>query len=279
MEHLINYYNHYEEEDRLSSRHGSVEFLTTMRYVEKYLFPGARILEIGAATGRYSHALARQGYTVDALELVDHNIEIFRSKTEPGEAVTIRQGDSRDLSAYADAAYDLTLVLGPLYHMYTREDKLQTIREALRVTKPGGVVFTAYCMTDASLLQYGFVSGNIFSLMEPNDFFGVNLPGYHAYTTPEALFELVRKEDIDDLMRGFGVERLHFVATDLFTNHMRATVDEMDDKTFALYLDYHLFLCERPDMLGLTHHSLDIFRKESGAPGELTTSPAHIFPR
>ena len=65
------------------SKHGSVEFLTTMHYIEKYIKPCHRVLEIGAGTGRYSHALARQGYTVDAVELVAHNIEVFR-KNHPG---------------------------------------------------------------------------------------------------------------------------------------------------------------------------------------------------
>lgn len=75
---LIDFYKSYDEDNRLSSRHGSVEFFTTMRYVEKYLKPDDRILEIGTGTGRYSHALARQGYAVDAVELVEHNIEVFQ---------------------------------------------------------------------------------------------------------------------------------------------------------------------------------------------------------
>ena len=74
---LTEYYGSYDENSRLCSQHGSVEFLTTMRYVQKYLKPGMRVLEIGAATGRYSHTLARQGYKVDAEELVQYNIEIL----------------------------------------------------------------------------------------------------------------------------------------------------------------------------------------------------------
>ena len=66
---LSQFYENYEEDGRLSSRYGMVEYLTTIRYIEKYLRPGMRILEIGAATGRYSHALARQGYRVDAVGL------------------------------------------------------------------------------------------------------------------------------------------------------------------------------------------------------------------
>ena len=97
FEALTAYYSGYDEEGRLASRHGSVEFLTTMRYIERYLQPGMRILEIGAATGRYSHTLARMGYAVDAVELVQHNIDIFQKNTQPGENVTIRQGNAKDL--------------------------------------------------------------------------------------------------------------------------------------------------------------------------------------
>lgn len=77
---LIDFYNSYNEDNRLTLKHGTVEFLTTMRYIEKYLKPGDRVLEIGAGTGQYSHELARQGYTADAVELVEHNIEVFRKK-------------------------------------------------------------------------------------------------------------------------------------------------------------------------------------------------------
>ena len=86
---LSQFYENYDEDNRLSSRYGMVEYLTTMRYIEKYLHPGMRILEIGAATGRYSHALAQKGYQVDAVELVEHNIEIFKQNTQPGENITI----------------------------------------------------------------------------------------------------------------------------------------------------------------------------------------------
>ena len=102
---LANYYSNQDEDGRLISRNGQVEFLTTMRYIEKYLFPGSRVVEIGAATGRYSHAIAKQGYIVDAVELVPHNIEIFQNNTIPCETVTIHQGDARNLSMLTDNTY------------------------------------------------------------------------------------------------------------------------------------------------------------------------------
>lgn len=101
-QYLADFYNHYDEDNRLALKHGTVEFLTTMRYIEKYIRPGDRVLEIGAGTGRYSHALARQGYAVDAVELIEHNIEVFNQNTQSGESVTITQGNAVELSSFRD---------------------------------------------------------------------------------------------------------------------------------------------------------------------------------
>ncbi|WP_270426564.1 class I SAM-dependent methyltransferase [Fusobacterium mortiferum] len=86
---LIEFYNNYSEEERLLSKSGRVEFLTTIHYIEKYLKPKDKIIEIGAGTGRYSHYLARQGHEVDAVELVEHNINIFNNNTLPEEKISI----------------------------------------------------------------------------------------------------------------------------------------------------------------------------------------------
>lgn len=258
-QYLIDLYNQYDEDGRLRSKHGSVEFLTTMRYIERYLSPGCRVLEIGAATGRYSHALARQGYAVDAVELVDHNIEVFREHTLPQENITIRQGNALDLSVFADAQYDITLLLGPLYHLYIKADKQQALREAIRVTKPGGVIFAAHVISDGCLLDEGFKRGNI----DVCDYIEKGLldaQTFAAKSEPKDLFELVRKEDIDDLMVSFAVTRLHYVASDGCALLIREALDAMDDTHFGLYLQYHYTTCERGDMVGVSSHVLDIFR-------------------
>lgn len=117
-QYLVDFYNHYDEDCRLTSRHGTVEFLTTMRYIEKYLKSSDHILEIGAGTGRYSHTLARQGYTVNAIELVEHNIEVFQKNTLSNENISVIQGNALDLSVFPDNQFDITLLLGPLYHLY-----------------------------------------------------------------------------------------------------------------------------------------------------------------
>lgn len=260
IHYLNEFYSHYDEDGRLSKKHGSVEFLTTMRYIGQYIKPGDRVLEVGAGTGRYSHALARQGYTVDAVELIGHNIDVFQNNTQPGENISITQGNALDLYAFSDNTYDITLLLGPLYHLYTTDDKRQALREAIRVTRPGGVIFAAYVISDGCLLDEGFLRGNI-NVAEYVKTGLLDGETFAAKSEPKDLFELVRKEDVDELMRDFPTTRLHYVASDGCALLLRYAIDAMDDDAFALYLNYHFATCERADLLGVTSHALDVFRK------------------
>ena len=91
---------------------------------------------------------------------------------------------------------------------------------------------------------------------------GLDTGTFSAFKGPWGIFSLCRTEDIDDLMSVFDVTRLHLVASDGYTNHIRETIDNMDDGMYELYLKYHLAVCERRDMLGISHHTLDIFRKD-----------------
>lgn len=258
QDYLSAFYADYDEEGRLLTRYGHVEFATTMRYIHRYLIDGARILEIGAGTGRYSHALAREGYAVDAVELIGSNIDQFRAHTQPGENITIRQGNACNLSFLADNIYDVTLLLGPMYHLFTQEEKLAALREAIRVTKPGGVIFVAYCMADPSVLCYGFVRGKIDEIVEKNM---VDPVTFKAFSNPWDIFELHRTEDIADLRGRFDVTSLHLIAADGYANHMRDILAEMPEERYQLFLRYHFATCERTDMLGYSHHTLDIFQK------------------
>ena len=256
---LCQYYSSYDEDSRLCSRHGAVEFLTTVRYVEKYLRPGMRILEIGAGTGRYSHYFAQHGYQVDAVELVAHNIEIFKQNTKSGENVTVTQGNAKDLGAFGDNTYDITLLLGPMYHLFTEAEKLQALSEAIRVTKQGGVVCVAYCGNDATILQFCFARGMLKDdryrrLIDPVTF--------KAGSDPAELFELHRPEDIEALRAHFAVTSLHLVASDGSARYMRPVLEEMDEGLYQQYLTYHFATCERRDMLGYSNHYLDIFQKK-----------------
>ena len=160
---------------------------------------------------------------------------------------------------FDDNTYDITLLLGPMYHLFTEKEKLQALSEAIRVTKKGGIVFSAYCMGDASVLLYGFVRGEIQNIINKCMLDPVT---FQTFSNPWDLFELHRKEDIDALRSHFHVTHLHFLATDGYANHMRSTLANMDEDTYKLFLQYHFATCERADMVGYSNHTLDIFRKD-----------------
>ncbi len=258
FDYLNEYYNNHDEDGRLNSRHGQVEYLTTMRYIQKYLNPGMKILEVGAGTGKYSIALEKLGCMVEAVELIPHNIELFKQKIISEKNIVVRQGDAKDLSCFADDSFDITLLLGPMYHLYTTDDQKQALSEALRVTKRGGLLFTAYCISDLSLINYGFKNGNIHELINKGL---INTDTFKTFSTPAEVMQLYRKEDIDSLNSCFMVNRLHYLATDLMTNYIQESIEAMDDETYKIYLKYHFAVCERSDLVGATNHSLDIVKK------------------
>jgi len=259
MEHIEKYYSNYDEEARFDRKHNLVEYLTTLRYIQKYVKPDFCVLEVGAGTGRYSRAIADMGNSVAAIELTSHNIEIFKQNITPKQNIRVIQGNALDLSMFGNNTFDMTLLLGPLYHLYTEDDKKQAISEALRVTKAGGLVFVAYCISDSSLLE-AFRDGGrwIPDYLERGK---IDPTTFDTTSTPEDIFELVRKDDIDHIMSHFNVERLHYVATDMVSSIIRDSLAEMSDDFFDIYLRFHYAVCERPDMVGVTMHSLDIFRK------------------
>lgn len=274
MNHLENYYANYDEEGRLMSKHGQVEFRTTMKYIHEILDGGdtiskkisesgsekIKILEVGAGTGRYSIALAKEGHEVDALEYTEHNLEIMNGKIA-GEGLynlKTHQGTALDLSRFGDESFDLTLVLGPMYHLYTKEDKETAMREAIRVTKRGGYIFVAYCMNEATMLQYVFGKGNLWNCLENH----MLTEDFNCISEEKDLFELVRIEAINELDERFSeIKRVKLVASDGATNYMRDCIDAMDDATFEMWMKYHFTICERADLIGATHHSLDILQK------------------
>ena len=153
LSNIEKHYNKHPEDLRLQRRHGIVEFETTMHHLRRLIHPDSFLLDIGAGTGRYTSALMAEGYRVKAVELVRRNIEVFL-KREPGADVV--QGDARDMPFLPTATADVTLLLGPLYHLIGDEEKLKALNEAKRVTKPGGLIFVAYLMNEYSILSYCF---------------------------------------------------------------------------------------------------------------------------
>lgn len=256
------YYNKFNEEKRLDSRHGQVEFVTSMKYIHKYLAKielekpksQIKILDVGAATGRYSVPLAEEGYDVTAVELVKHNLARLKAK---GSSVKAYQGNAMKLKRFEDNSFDLVLVFGPMYHLHEKEEKLKALSEAKRVVRPGGIILVAYIMNEYSVITYAFKEKHIKEGVAE----GMLDETFHCTKKANELYSFVRTEDIEDLNRTIQLERLQIVAADGAANYIRSFLNALDEEEFQYFIDYHLTTCERGDLLGASGHLVDILTK------------------
>ena len=241
---LEDYYNKFNEEKRLTSRHGQIEFRTSMHYIHDCIDvlksegrENIKIMDIGAGTGRYSVALAEEGFDVTAVELVKHNLGILKSKNS---SVKAYQGNALKLKRFEDETFDITLLFGPMYHLFGQEDKVKALKEAARITKKGGFILVAYVMNEYGVITYAFKERHIKECMEQ----GRLTENFHTISSEQDLYDYVK-----------------IVTPDGPANYIRQFVNQLDEDEFEMFYRYHLATCERADLLGAAAHTLDILRK------------------
>lgn len=248
------YYNKFNEEKRLNSRHGQVEFQVSMDYIHRYLKPGDRILDVGAATGRYSIPLFEEGYDVTAVEPVQHNLGRLKAKKPELPAF---KGDARKMKRFPDESFDLVLLFGPMYHLIDDKDKILALKEAERVTRKGGIVMVAYVMNEYSILTYGFKEQHILELQENQKVDA----SFRVCPGEEDLYDYVRLEDVDRLNSETKMERICIFSPDGPANHMRRELNRLTEEEFAAFIQYQKSVAERKELLGAGGHIVDVLRK------------------
>ena len=248
-------YRRYDESTRLTkSKAAQVEFLTNVKYIERYLVPGAKILDIGAGAGEYSLYFARKGYCVSALELADSNIAAFRKKLKDSDRVDLLQGNALDLSRYGDSTFDVVLLLGPLYHLHEEADKRRCIEEAKRVCKPEGKIFFAFIANDMVILTMFDCHPTYFIEGDYNK---------DTFQLDDFPFVFHTVEECRNLLRSNGITILHEVASDGVSELMQEKINAMDDASYAQYLRFHDYICEKPECLGMSNHLLFVGQPQS----------------
>ena len=247
--HISKIYEIFDEDARLRSPAGRVEFLTTVRYIEKYLQPGARILDVGAGTGAYSFYFAKQGYHVDALELADKNMRVFREKLESHSELplTLCQGNAVDLGEYESDSYDIVLLLGPLYHLHKAEERQKCIAEAKRVCKPDGMIFFAFIHNDMVILT---------ELDYDPHWLDGETYDHESFKVMDFPFVFHTVDQCRQMLAEGGVQVIHEVASDGVSELMAERINGLIESEYAQYLRYHWYCCEKPEMLGHSNHLL-----------------------
>jgi ubiquinone/menaquinone biosynthesis C-methylase UbiE len=153
---VLGYYALGGERARLEEAYFPLERARTQDLVERHLSPPPGVvLDVGGAAGAYAFWLAERGYEVHLVDPVPLHVEQAKEASrsrEGGRLASARVGDARRLD-FADLSADAVLLLGPLYHLTDRAERLAALAEARRVLKPGGFVFAAAISRFASLLD------------------------------------------------------------------------------------------------------------------------------
>ncbi len=254
---ISGFYGRYDEDGRTArSRHGQLEYRTTMALIHRWAAGKARVLELGAGTGKYSIALAKQGMDVTAVELVERNLEVLRQNSRGIDHIQAFQGDATDLSRFPDNSFDLTLVFGPMYHLYEAGEVNLAIDEAIRVTRPGGV------------LLFAFLS--VYAIMYANYFYGNWAEGqaenftedYQVRHFKEQLFTGYDVAEFEGLFSGKPVDWITTAGVDGMVEAVEGRPDfSMTDREFETFSRWYLQFAEKRELLGSASHLLYICRK------------------
>lgn len=246
---INNYYtNEYNEQDRLvKDKVHNIEFITTTTYIDKYLKENDKILDVGAGTGIYSLYYADKGYEVYALDLVKSNIEKLESQKTDNMKLSASIGNALDLSMYKDNFFDITLVLGPLYHLFKKEEFTKVINEAKRVTKPKGKIFLAFILFDLTMLTWGFKDKNIYLEYGNNKMVSKN---FKPNNNEKYIFYMNTIQELKTYFKENNLNVIKYVATDGIGRIIKDEINNITKDEYKMYLDYHLSICEREDLIG-----------------------------
>jgi len=168
---VIRHYESIREDERIAEGFGRLELIRTQEILHRFLpDPPARVIDVGGGTGIHAAWLANEGYAVHVVDLTPGHVEAVVAQLGP-RGVTAELGDARHLTQ-PDDAFDVALVLGPLYHLTDRQDRVGAVREAARVVRRGGLVVVAGINRFASLfdgLARGFLSDDRFKAIVERD--------------------------------------------------------------------------------------------------------------
>lgn len=248
----------FNEDSRLNRSNASkVEYLTTLKYLQEYLKPNDKILDLGAGTGIYSIELAKQGYDVTAVELVEENLECLIGKITKDMKITPILGNALDLSCFSNDSFDVVLNMGPLYHLPNEDDRIKAIQETMRVLKKGGFAFFAYINNDMVFITEALSYNPNFLLDNNNRYYNRS-----NFKLSDEVFTILPIDYFRSLMKKLGIVEEKQIAQDGFSELLEDKINALSEEKFYEWLRFHYHTCEKPEFLGSSHHILFITKKE-----------------
>ncbi len=259
------YYNSDPEREHSRLERHQLEHDLTWRYLYQYLPSQGAILEIGAATGRYTLELAKQGYTITAVDLSAALLE--ESRKSISDEVLERQvqfvvADARDLSKVTEKKFDAVLLMGPFYHLTAEADRKAALKEAFDRLQKGSVIFSAFIsrfgiMGDLLKNMPGWIEdqAEVRSIMEKGkDPDHSPQEGFRGYFATIA--------EITPLHEAIGFETLEMAGVEPAISANDESYNNLQGKQRQLWLDLLYEMSTERSIIGASRHLLYIGRKK-----------------
>jgi SAM-dependent methyltransferase len=259
------YYNNDPEGEHQRLERHQLEYDLTWRYLDQYLPPQGSILEVGAATGRYTLELARRGYEVTAVDLSSALMEVScKSLTGEGLEGQVRfvVADARDLGQVVEKGFDAVLLMGPLYHLVEEADRKAALKEAFDRLREGGILFSTF------ISRYGIMGDLIRKIpewIEDQAKVRAHLAtGKRPDGSPPGGFRgyFVEVSEIAPLFEAIGFETLTVAGIEPAISADDESYNKLQGKQRRLWLDLLYELSTESSIVGASRHLLYIGQKK-----------------
>jgi S-adenosylmethionine-dependent methyltransferase len=259
---IVEYYNKDPQKEHQRLEEHQLEYDLTWRFLDEHLPPHGKILEVGAATGRYTLGLAQRGFSVTAVDLSPACLKECKTiLTKAGFSGKVQYivSDARTLAEITDRDFDAVLLMGPLYHLVEENDRLIALKEAFTRLRLGGVIFSAF------ISRYGIwgdLLKNIPELIDDQDQvrFSLVKGRDHDEAWPKGGFRAYFAEvsEIAPLHEAVGFETINLVGVEPCISADDESYNKLEGERRARYLDVFYQLSAEPSILGASRHLLYI---------------------
>ena len=262
MTDIINHYNTYDEDSRLTTTNSSrIEFLTNIKFLNKYINKKAKILDVGAGTGLYSFYYADKEYEVSALDLIPKHVEEMKMKKNLlKENISIELGNALDLSRFNDNTFEVVICFGPYYHLRKNMDRDTCIDECLRVLKPNGILAIAYINKFHIVPRMMGIEKKILKNKLIKDL--LSNGNIEASDSFLSISHFCAPEEIEFKLKKLNIEVVSHIASEGISPFIKEKINDLSNDDFKQWLKYHFETCEEKSTLGISNHGMIIVKKK-----------------
>jgi SAM-dependent methyltransferase len=244
-----------------------IEFGVTLRALEEFLPPApAEVIDIGSGPGRYAIPLASQGYSLSLLDLSAECLKLAEAEAvRAGVSFErVELGNATQLRAFPDSSFDAALLLGPLYHLKAGKDRAEAVSEALRVLRPGGVLFSAF-LSRYSVVRYAAKTRPEQVTGDPRFIKSILAEGVGESSRPDAVFlnscYFADPMAVQPFMESHGVNTLAVLGCEGVVAEVEGRLNDLSPADLAEWVDLNYSLGSRPELLAASAHVLHVGRR------------------